>query len=641
GAWAQELAALPPEHRVDAVRRVVRTELARVLSLASTHAIAPDRPLKELGLDSLMAIELRNGLGRRAGRSLPATLAFDYPTQDAIAGYLLRELVASADAPGGAPADASADAQVQAAVQRSEPSPTLAGDDPIAIVGLGCRFPGGASDPAALWRLLDDGVDAISEVPRERWDIDAWYDPDPDAPGKMTSRWGGFVRDLEAFDPGFFGLSNHEAPSVDPQERLLLETAWEALEHAGLTAGELMGSDTGVYMGVCGTEYQMRVCSDAERLDAYSLLGTAHSAMVGRLSYWLGLKGPNFPVDTACSSSLVAVHLACQALRAGECSLALAGGANVVLDPLGTVYFSRLRALSPTGRCHSFAASADGYVRADGAGVVVLERLSDARRRGHRVLALLRGSAVNQDGRSNGITAPNGPSQQAVIRDALRRAGVTPASIDYLECHGTGTPLGDPVEVQAAAAVLGDGRHGPDDALILGSIKSNLGHTEGAAGVAGLLKAVLALGHERIPRTLHFAAPNPHIPWSTLPVRVASQAIPWPRNGRPRRAGVSSFGFSGTNAHVIVEEAPPEPPISAPPEAPPRGAELVVLSARSEAALADVAARLRDHLAQHEGVALVDLAFSLATTRTHHEHRAALPATSRADLSAALDALAR
>jgi len=282
-----------------------------------------------------MAIELRNGLARRAARSLPATLAFDYPTQDAIAGYLLRELVASTDAP----ADTA---------QPPGAAPSLAtdrADDPIAIVGLGCRFPGGASDPAALWRLLDHGVDAISEVPPERWDIDAWYDPDPDAPGKMISRWGGFVRDLEAFDPGFFGLSRHEAPSVDPQQRLLLETAWEALEHAGLTAGELMGSDTGVYMGVCGTEYQTRVCGDAERLDAYSLLGTAHSTMVGRLSYWLGLKGPNFPIDTACSSSLVAVHLACQALRAGECSLALAGGANVVLDPLGTVYFSRLRAL--------------------------------------------------------------------------------------------------------------------------------------------------------------------------------------------------------------------------------------------------------------------------------------------------------
>jgi acyl transferase domain-containing protein/esterase/lipase len=508
--------------------------------------------------------------------------------------------------------------------------------EPIAIIGLGCRFPGGVTSPESFWKLLDEGIDAITEVPRARWDVDAWYDPDPDALGKMTTRWGGFVPDLDHFEPAFFGISPREAASIDPQERLLLETSWEALERAGQTPERLMGSDTAVYMGLCGTEYQALTMADARTIDAYALLGTVHSAIVGRLSYWLGFKGPNLAVDTACSSSLVAVHLACQALRHGECSMALAAGANVVLSPEATVYFSRLRAMSPTGRCHAFAAQADGYVRSEGCGVVVLKRLSDAQRDGDAVLALIRGSAINQDGRSQGMTAPNGPSQQAVIRRALDQAGVLPAEVGYVECHGTGTPLGDPIEVQALGAALAVGR-AADRPVMIGSVKSNFGHTEGAAGVAGLIKAVLVLDHGRIPKNLHFSAPNPYIPWAELPVKVAAEAVDWPRSGAPRRAGVSSFGFSGTNAHVVLEEAPAA---EAKPAAPERSAELVVLSAKSAPALQARAGQLSAHLSAHPLQGLCDIAFSLATTRSPMEHRLAVSATSREALREALDAAA-
>ena len=624
GTFARDVAALPKERQADAIREVVAAEVARVLSMGGASNVELERPLRDVGIDSLMAVELRNALGRRLGVALPATLVFDYPTPAAIAEFLLEKALGLADA---APSRAAA------------PGP-ISFDEPIAIVGLGCRFPGGAKDAASFWRVLDEEVDAITEVPIERWDIDAWYDTNVEAAGKMNTRWGGFLPGLEQFDPEFFGLSPREATSVDPQERLILETAWEALESAGFRAETLMDSSTGVYMGLCSSEYQTRAMRDVSSLDASSLLGTAHSAMVGRLSYWLGLKGPNLPVDTACSSSLVAVHLACQALRQGECSLALAGGANVVLDPTTTVYFSRLRVMSPTGRCRAFSADGDGYVRSEGAGVVVLERLSDAQRNGHRVLAVIRGSAVNQDGRSNGMTAPNGPSQEAVIREALRRSGVRSDTVGYLECHGTGTPLGDPIEVQAAAAVYGEGR-APGSPLLLGSVKTNLGHTEGAAGIAGLLKVVLALEHGKIPRSLHFNAPNPHVAWADLPVKVASESSAWPRRAEPRRAGISSFGFSGTNAHVILEEAPALAAVSPPSAEAPRSAELVLLSARSAAAVSATAAQLAAYLSERPDLTLGEVAKSLATTRTHHEHRLAFAARSREDLQASLEVAAR
>jgi epothilone polyketide synthase D len=500
--------------------------------------------------------------------------------------------------------------------------------EPIAVVGLGCRFPGGIVDAASFWRVLEDEVDAIAEVPPERWNRDEWYDPDSDARGKMNTRWGGFLPDLERFDPTFFGISPREASSIDPQLRLLLECSWEALEDAGIPGDSLMGSATGVFMGVCGTEYQLRAMLDVEATTGYGLLGSAHSTMIGRLSYWLGLKGPSVALDTACSSSLVAVHLACQALRQGECGLALAGGANVLLDPAATVLFSRLHAMSPSGRCRAFSADADGYVRSEGAGVIVLERLSDALRHGRRILGVVRGSAINQDGRSNGPTAPSGPAQEAVIREALRRASVEASTIDYLECHGTGTPLGDPIEIQAAAAVLGAGR-APNAPLVVGSVKTNIGHSEGAAGVASLIKAILALGRGQIPRSLHFAAPNPHIAWSELPIEVAASPRAWPASERPRRAAVSSFGISGTNAHVVLEQAPPSPAASV---AGGRSAELVVLSARSAPALQDAARRLGQHLQAVPEMTPARLAPALALRRTHHEHRLAIAVGSRDDL---------
>jgi acyl transferase domain-containing protein/NADPH:quinone reductase-like Zn-dependent oxidoreductase/acyl carrier protein len=638
GGWAVRLAKLPEGRRVEEVRTAVQADVARVLSLREASQVPLEAPLAELGLDSLMAVELRNALSQRVGVALPATLAFDYPTVTALTRWLL----------DGALAVSEMEVPVPAA------SPKITLEEPIALIGIGCRFPGGVSSPESFWRLLDEGIDAIAEVPRDRWDIDAWYDPDPDAPGKMTTRWGGFVPDLDRFDPGFFGISPGEAVSLDPQARMLLETSWEALEHAGQTPERLMGSDTGVYVGLCSNEYQLQAMGDIRSVSPYALLGTAHSAMVGRLSYFLGLKGPNLAVDTACSSSLVAVHLACQALRQGECSLALAGGANVVLSPEGTVYFSRLRAMSPTGRCHTFSADADGYVRSEGCGVVVLKRLSDAQRDGDRVLGVIRGSAINQDGRSNGLTAPNGPSQEAVIRRALAQAGIAPAEVDYVECHGTGTALGDPIEVQALGAVLSEGR-AKERPVVLGSVKTNFGHTEGAAGVAGLIKAVLALEHGRIPKSLHFTKPNPHIAWSELDVAVAAEAVEWPRNGTPRRAGVSSFGFSGTNAHVVLEEPPTRQAGEAAQKADVRrpdrreGADastdlrrpdvaILPLSAKSPEALVSMEKAYRRVLREGHPGCWADLAYTASVRRSHHEHRLALVAGSQDEALAQLEA---
>jgi epothilone polyketide synthase D len=506
----------------------------------------------------------------------------------------------------------------------------------IAIVGMGCRFPGGVTDQESFWRLLDEGRDAITEVPRARWDIDATYDPDPDAPGKMTTRSGGFVSDIDLFDPAFFGISPREATSMDPQQRLLLETSWEAIERAGLLPERLMNSDTGVFVGLMYHDYA-GLTGDLEALDGYFATGNTGSVASGRISYVLGLKGPSITLDTACSSSLVTVHLACQALRQGECSMALAGGVALMLSPASFVEFSRLRGLAPDGRCKSFSAAADGVAWAEGCGMLVLKRLRDAERDGDPILAVIRGSAVNQDGRSNGLTAPNGPSQQAVIRRALAQAGVSPSEVDYVECHGTGTSLGDPIEVQALGAVMAAGRT-PERPVVIGSAKSNIGHAQSAAGVAGIMKVVLALQHGRIPKNLHFDEPSPHIAWSELPVKVASEEVEWPRTGMPRRAGVSSFGISGTNAHIVLEEAPVTKVAPAPPE---RSAQLVMLSAKSAKALDAQAERLRDHLEAHPEQGLGDIAFSLMTTRSPMEHRLAVAVASREGLRMALDAAAQ
>lgn len=456
--------------------------------------------------------------------------------------------------------------------------------EPIAVIGMGCRVPGGGDSPAAFWRLLESGTDAVGEVPGDRWDHDALFDPDPDAPGRISTRYGGFLGSVDRFDPDFFGIAPREAQSLDPQQRLLLEVCWETLEHAGQPADRLAGSDTGIFMGAAGSDYaylQMRT-GDPSLLDAHFASGIAHSTLTGRLSYLLGLQGPSVTLDTACSSSLVAIHLAAQALRAGDCRLALAGGVNLILGPEIFIALSQARMLSPDGRCKAFADGADGFGRAEGCGVVALKRLSHAEADGDRILALIRGSAVNQDGASSGLTAPNGPAQEAVMRAALARAGLAPENVGYVEAHGTGTSLGDPIEAGALGAVFGRGRAEP---LPVGSVKSNLGHLEAAAGVTSVIKLVLALQNKTIPPSLHADTPSSLIDWDRLGITVASSARDWPETGGPRIAGTSSFGFSGTNAHVLLQEAP-EPTAAAEPTGP----ALLALSAATEPALKDLAA---------------------------------------------------
>ena len=509
--------------------------------------------------------------------------------------------------------------------------------EPIAIVGLGCRFPGDADSPEAFWQLLRNGVDAVAEVPKDRFDADAYYDPNPDAPGKISTRQGSFLRNVYHFDPQFFGISPREAASMDPQQRLLLEVAWEALEHAGVAPDSLSGSATGVFLGICRSDYTslQLESGDPGRLDLYYASGQAHSVAAGRVSYVLGLQGPSIALDTACSSSLVALHLAVESLRRRECDLALAAGVNLILSPANGIAFSKARMLAADGRCKTFDASGDGFGEGEGVAVLVLKRLSDTRDRGERVLALVRGTAVNQDGPSSGLTAPNGPSQQAVIRAALAAAGLPPARVSYVEAHGTGTTLGDPIEVQALAAVLAEGRPA-DRPVAIGSVKTNFGHLEATAGVAGVAKVVLALQHREIPPHLHLRERNPHIPWEELPVVVPTVLTPWPQTGAPRVAGVSSFGFSGTNAHVVLEEAPPLPSVATP--AAERPLHLLALSARTDAALRDLAGRYAEHVGDE--ASLADFCFTAATGRAQLSHRAALAAATPDAARAALRALA-
>jgi acyl transferase domain-containing protein len=494
--------------------------------------------------------------------------------------------------------------------------------EPIAIIGLGCRLPG-AVDQDAFWALLREGRDAVEEIPSERWDVDAFYDPNPDVPGKMYTRRGGFLREVDRFDAAFFGISPREAMSMDPQQRLFLEVAWEALENAGQAPENLAGTQTGVFMGISSNDYfRLAGTGDSSRLDAHGATGNAFCVTPNRFSYLLGLEGPSIAVDTACSSSLVAVHLACQSLRNGESDLALAGGVNLVLSPENSIIFSRSRMLSPDGRCKTFDAAADGYVRGEGCGVVVLRRLSDAQARGERVLAVIRGSAVNQDGRSPGLTAPNERAQELVIRKALESAGVSPEEVDYVEAHGTGTALGDPIEVQALGAVLCRDR-GVEHPLVIGSVKTNFGHLESAAGVAGLIKVVLSLGHGEIAPHLHFHEPSPHIAWSELPLLVPTSPLPWPAvEGRRRIAGVSSFGFGGTNAHVIVEEAPVAGESAG--GGPERPLHLLALSARSEEALRQLAARYEAYLREADAGSFADACFTAGVGRSHFRHRLAV-----------------
>ncbi|MFD7599116.1 SDR family NAD(P)-dependent oxidoreductase [Streptomyces mirabilis] len=624
---ADRLARLPEAERAERVLALVREEISRALGLRSTESVRPDQPLRELGMDSVTAVELRNRIGARIGAKLPATLLFDHPTAARLTAHLLTTALAAGDrtTPATRPTRAT----------------TPASDEPVALVAMACRLPGGVSDPEGLWNLVAEGRDAVGPFPAERWDVAALHDPDPDAVGKSYAHEGGFLNDddLTSFDAGFFGITPKEAAAMDPQQRLLMETAWEALERAGIVPAELAGSATGVYVGMFGSDYLAG--SRLDQLDGYVGTGSALSVASGRLAYALGLGGPALTVDTACSSSLVALHLAAQALRAGECDLALAGGVTVMVTPGTFVEFSRLRGLSPTGRCRSFSDDADGAIWAEGAGMVVLKRLSDARRDGDEVLAVLRGTAVNQDGRSQGLSAPNGPAQEQVIRRALELSGLRPADIDYVEAHGTGTTLGDPIEANALAEVFGDSRP-QDHPLYLGSLKSNIGHAQAASGVIGLVKVVQSLRHRTLPRTLHADTPSRHVDWENSGLRLVRDTAPWPSSpGRTRRAGVSAFGISGTNAHVIVEEAPPVERADGKDEVPP-GKRLFVLSGRTEAALRGQAARLADHLTEEAGedIALPDVAHTLARHRSHFERRAALVAGDRDELLLRLDALA-
>ncbi|WP_330249898.1 SDR family NAD(P)-dependent oxidoreductase [Nocardia sp. NBC_00565] len=638
GAWddgplARKLLATPEYQRDTVVLDIVGEHAAAVLGHGSAQSIQPDLPFTELGLDSVSGVELQNRLTRATGVPLPKTLIFDHPTANAVV-TLLRARVTGTDR--GKHRVARRAELTRPAGSAGRPSPMS--DEPIAIVGMGARFPGGVRSAEDLWDLMIAGRDVIGEFPTDRgWDLDRLFDPDPDKPGTVYTRHGGFLSGAGDFDPGFFGISPREALAMDPQQRLLLETSWEALEDAGIDPMSLRGSDTGVFAGACSSGYSRRVTGD---LEGFRLTGTSHSVISGRVAYVFGLEGPAVTVDTACSSSLVALHLACQALRQGDSSLVLAGGVTVAASPYLYVDFARQRGLSPDGRCKAFSAAADGVAWSEGSGVLVLERLSDAQRLGHNILAVIRGSAVNQDGASNGLTAPNGPSQERMIAQALANAGISAVDVDAVEAHGTGTTLGDPIEAQALIAAYGQDR-GDREPLRIGSLKSNIGHTVAAAGVAGVIKMVQAMRHERLPRTLHVETPSPHVDWAAGAVRLLTEAEPWIAGDRVRRAGVSSFGISGTNAHVILEEAP-----AAPVTAAEEDTEITVpvtpllVSGKGEAGLRAQAARLRAWLSERPEIDVADAAYALATSRAQLDSRSVVLGRDRDELLERLASLA-
>ena len=613
--------------------REIETWLARVVAgklEVSLRQIDVRQPFARYGLDSVATVSLAGELEQWLDRRLSPTLAYDYPSIELLARHLAEEPDASAS--GISAAESGETAETKA----------------IAIVGLGCRLPK-AESPDAFWRLLREGVDAITEIPPERWDVDALFDAKPGTPGKMNTRWGGFLEQVDGFDPQFFEISPREAENVDPQQRLLLEVSWEALEHAAISPERLAGSRTGVFVGISNQDYSRLQVDDPASTNGYTGPGNAMSMAANRLSYVLDFRGPSWAIDSACSSSLVAVHQACRSLRRGECDLALAGAVNLLLSPDPTIAFSQMGMMAADGRSKAFDADADGYVRSEGCGVVVLKRLSDAVQDGDSILAVVRGSAVNHAGRSNGLTAPNGPAQQAVMREALDDAGVAPAEIGYVEAHGTGTPLGDPIEFNALKAVVLEGR-GSSEPCLIGSVKTNIGHLEAAAGIAGLIKTVLCLQHGEIPAHLHLKRLNPQIELDGTPLSIPRQPVAWPGGRKRRLAGVSSFGFGGTNAHLIVEEAPRVEEALAgdkdatvgpgESESAKRPGHLLALSAKSEDALGELAGRYGSFLKSHPQVDPADVCFTANSGRSHFSHRLAVVAESSEQLTRRLDAFA-
>ncbi|MFD7862992.1 type I polyketide synthase [Streptomyces sp. NPDC059783] len=630
--FAAGLAGRTPAEREQALSTLVRTQAAAVLGLTGPEAVDPDRALRDLGFDSITAVELRNRLNTVTGLRLPVTVVFDHTAAGPLAQHLYEQLFGQES--GAASAALTVPAAQPAAVAAAGE------DDPVVIVGMGCRFPGGIETPEQFWELLAEGGDAVTEFPTDRgWDLEGLYDPDRDRPGTYYARGGGFLRDVGAFDPVFFGISPRVAPAIDPQHRLLLETSWEAFERAGIDPATVKGTPVGVFVGSNYNDYGHRLLGVPSEFEGQLATGSASSVTSGRVAYTFGLEGPAVTVDTACSSSLVALHLAAQSVRSGECAMALAGGVTVMSTQDTFIEFSRQGALSSDGRCRAFSADADGAGWAEGVGMLLVERLSDARRHGHPVLAVVRASAVNQDGASNGLTAPNGLAQQRVIRQALANGGLGPADVDLMEAHGTGTSLGDPIEADALLATYGQGRSG-DRPLWLGSVKSNIGHTQAASGVAGIIKTVLAMRHGIMPGTLHASEPTPHVDWSAGTVRLLTEARAWPEGDTPRRAAVSSFGVSGTNVHMIIEQAPAEPAAPATGEDGPGDGAVplpFVLSARNAAALTQQVDRLKDVLDRRPETGLAAIGRALAA-RSRFEHRLVAWSGDRAGLREQLDA---